>query len=403
MKRIAGCFKQLIGIFGVVWFFAFVLLGCSKPENKILGKWEGTKSTDTLEFFKDGNLSLVMHGRSMGGSYKFVDEDHIKIDLGAQGDRIGNFNGPIINEISFSTRPQDPKPLLILTEPNKMTSKWVRPEVKAKARQGESDNRANEKSPQSSDADINNFTNTIGMELKLIPAGSFVMGKPDSLITAGDADAPQHRVTLTKPYYLGIYEVTQEQYEKVMGANPSRSVGSKKPVGNVSWNNAKVFCMKLSEIEKRAYRLPTEAEWEYACRAGTTTEFYWGDAFDDTFAYNLYGDKDKILSPQNVGTLKPNAWGLFDMSGNVGEWCEDWFVNRFLFSTGEQVDPKGPPEGARGVLGRVIRGGAFNVDTTGCRSSSREAGNPNKPDGDSFGTNMGAVGFRVLTVPAPGK
>ncbi len=141
-----------------------------------------------------------------------------------------------------------------------------------------------------SDADC--ITNTIGMKLKLIPAGSFKMGSSSFEAGRDDDEEPLRDVKITKSFYLCVYEVTQKQYEEVMGSNPvmdyyrSEFIGPKKPVVLVSWDDAQAFCKKLSEIEKQEYRLPTEAEWEYACRAGTTTAYYWGDAFDGKFSWS---------------------------------------------------------------------------------------------------------------------
>ncbi len=191
-------------------------------------------------------------------------------------------------------------------------------------------------------------TNSIGMKLALIPAGKFLMGSPkdekDRLLAE-----EQHEVSITKPFYLGVYEVTQAEYEKVMENNPScfsangdgkYSVNdmdtSRFPVENVSWDDAVAFCKKLSELpeEKKAgrvYRLPTEAEWEYACRAGTKTPFHYGDSLSSKQAnfcgHFPYGGADKgpwLKRTAKVDTYAANAFGLYDMHGNVWEWCQDW-------------------------------------------------------------------------------
>ncbi len=160
------------------------------------------------------------------------------------------------------------------------------------------------------------------MKLRLIPAGEFTMGSPG---TESDrrADETQHRVTLTKPFYLGVTEVTQEQYQKVMGSNPSGFKGPQNPVEQVSWNDAVAFCRKLSELPSEksggyVYRLPTEAEWEYACRAGTTTTYSFGDSESELGAYAWYIDNSgRTTHP--VGGKRPNACGLYGMHGNVFE------------------------------------------------------------------------------------
>ena len=171
----------------------------------------------------------------------------------------------------------------------------------------------------------NVITNSIGMKLVLIPAGEFLMGSPESDSDAPDEEKPQHKVRISKPFYLGVTEVTQEQYERVMGENPSRFKGDpQRPVEKVSWEDAVAFCRKLSEKEGRTYRLPTEAEWEYACRAGSQTKWSFGDDDSALKEYAWYLDNaDSTTHP--VAQKKPNAWGLYDMHGNVWEWCQDWY------------------------------------------------------------------------------
>jgi len=152
--------------------------------------------------------------------------------------------------------------------------------------------------------------NSIAMKLTLIKPGSFMMGSDSGIPN----EKPVHKVTLTEPFYIGVHEVTQEQYEKVMKANPAYFKGPKRPVEAVSWNDAQEFCRRLSKMENRRYRLPTEAEWEYACRAGTSTEYYWGSNFDPRYAWLTHKSGQ---ATHDVGTRLPNAWGLYDMSGNV--------------------------------------------------------------------------------------
>ena len=223
------------------------------------------------------------------------------------------------------------------------------------------------------------ITNSIGMKFKKIPAGSFMMGSPEDEKGRDDDEGPRHKVIISRPFYIGVYEVTQKQYEKVMGKNPSEYKGSYRPVEEVSWNDAKKFCEKLSEMEgNRTYRLPTEAEWEYACRAGTKTAYYWGDEMDGEYCW--YDENSNNTDP--VGTRKPNKWGLYDMSGNVWEWCEDWYSNS-EYPSFERRDPKGPSSGSR----RVNRGGGWRTSPGNCRSANRSNLTPrNTP---------GALGFRV--------
>ncbi len=201
--------------------------------------------------------------------------------------------------------------------------------------------------------------NSVGMRFKLIPAGSFRMGSNSS--EANSDESPVHRVTITRPFYIGVYEVTQEQYESVMGTNPSRFRGSNRPVEQVSWNDAVEFCRRLSEIEGVTYRLPTEAEWEYACRAGTTTEYYWGSDSAGRYAWN---SENSGRQTHDVGQKRPNAWGLYDMAGNVWEWCSDWYGS---YGRSAQVDPRGPSSGD----GRVLRGGSWADDPRNLRVSNR--------------------------------
>jgi len=216
------------------------------------------------------------------------------------------------------------------------------------------------------------ITNSIGMKLVLIPAGEFLMGSPDSDKEARDDEKPQHRVRITRPFYLGVTEVTQGQYRAVTGQGPGRFKGSDDlPVVGVSWNDAIAFCDKLSALEKgqlggARYRLPTEAEWEYACRGGSTTRYSFGDnaASLGEFAWHK-GNSDGTTHP--VGQKRPNAFGLFDMHGNVREWCSDGYQGDFYarlpvdyqgdFYARLPVDnPVCPFEGA---TDRVIRGGCW--------------------------------------------
>ena len=199
----------------------------------------------------------------------------------------------------------------------------------------------------------------VKLEMILIPAGNFKMGSPAS----EDGRYDEHEVTLTKSYYMGKYEVTQEQWESVMGNNPSsRTKGAKLPVTNVSWEDCQEFIEKLNGITKGKYRLPTEAEWEYACRAGTKTAYSFGAKITPKDAN--YGDS-KLGKPIEVGSYKPNTFGLYDMHGNVWEWCEDyWFKD---YPWGAVIDPKGPAKGEY----RVLRGGSFNYYVSVARSSDR--------------------------------
>jgi formylglycine-generating enzyme required for sulfatase activity len=194
-----------------------------------------------------------------------------------------------------------------------------------------------------------------------IPAGTFTRDQGESA----------HKVTLTQPFHLGQYEVTQEQYKQVMGKNPSGFKDAAHPVETVNWNEAVEFCRKLSAMpqEKSAgfvYRLPTDAEWEYASRAGTTTGFSFGDASAEMGNYGwLTSNSQETTHP--VGQKKPNPWGLYDMYGNVWEWCLDWDGRRSSGSSVSVTDPTGPASGSL----RVFRGGGWKSSPRNCRPDNR--------------------------------
>ena len=204
------------------------------------------------------------------------------------------------------------------------------------------------------------------MVLVLIPPGEFLMGSPDSDALAGGSEKPQHRVQISEPFYLGMCEVTQEQYRRVTGENPSRYKGdAQRPVERVSWNDAVEFCRQLSDTEGREYRLPTEAEWEYACRAGSTTKWCFGDSTAGLEDYAWYSANSGGQT-HPVGQKSPNAWGLHDMHGNVYEWCADWYGPGYYRNS-----PPYDPIGAASGSDRVRRGGCWAGDAGRCRSASR--------------------------------
>jgi formylglycine-generating enzyme required for sulfatase activity len=243
------------------------------------------------------------------------------------------------------------------------------------------------------------LTNSIGMKLVLIPAGSFLMGSPRTEVGHGE-DEQQHEVEITQPFYLGVYEVTQDEYKRVVGSNPSKSAQQagdtgRFPVEWVSWEEAVEFCRKLSDLpgEKEAgriYRLPTEAEWEYACRekAGASP-FYFGDTLASRDAnikpsaarWDDVGGPE-LKRPTQVGSYKPNGFGLYDMHGNVWEWCADWY-DKGYYAISPKTDPQGPPTGSV----RVLRGGSWFREAVDCRSAVRNWGAPKERSPD--------VGFRV--------
>jgi formylglycine-generating enzyme required for sulfatase activity/serine/threonine protein kinase len=224
------------------------------------------------------------------------------------------------------------------------------------------------------------FANSIGMEFVPIRPGSFRMGSRPG--EAGRAlDESQHDVEITRAFFLGAFEVTQGQYEAVMKKNPSHFTaanggGPDHPVDNVSWEDADAFCKALTELDAerkagRVYRLPTEAEWEYACRAGKTTPFHFGDVLSLELAnFRDVDGKERATKP--VGSSdKANDWGLFDMHGNVWEWCQDWYDPGYYRSgpvVGLWRDPPGPAKGTQ----RVLRGGSYDSPATHCRSAHRD-------------------------------
>jgi formylglycine-generating enzyme required for sulfatase activity len=216
----------------------------------------------------------------------------------------------------------------------------------------------------------------VKLEMVLIPAGKFKMGDPGA----------DHEVTLTKPFYMGKYEVTQEQWESVMGKNPSDTKGAKLPVTDVSWEDCQEFIKKLNKMTDGGYRLPTESEWEYACRAGTTTAYSFGDKITPKDANYFYVRDPKIVKPVAVGSYKPNAFGLYDMHGNVWEWCED---RDAAYPKESVIDPKGPARGEKSV---VLRGGTYVHRESSVRSSYRSSRIPDE-------RSSTGLGFRLARTP----
>ncbi len=253
---------------------------------------------------------------------------------------------------------------------------------------------------------VPHITNSIGMKLVLIPAGKFMMGSPKDEQGRRDNEE-QHEVEITQPFYMGMYTVTQEEYARVMLNNPScfTATGGGKdkvqgmdtgrfPVEYVSWDDAVAFCQKLSEMPEekavgRVYRLPTEAQWEYACRAGTTTAFHFGNSLSSEQAnFNggaPYGDAAKGIflgRTTAVGSYPANAFGLFDMHGNVNQWCADWYVDNPHGGKDSEVNTQ--------ASHRVVRGGGWHYYGGDCRSASRSGYEP--------GYRIYNLGFRVAAV-----
>ena len=230
------------------------------------------------------------------------------------------------------------------------------------------------------------FTNELGMTFNLLPSGTFMMGSPETELGRNDNEI-QHEVTETQGFYMQTTEVTQGQWQAVMGENPSRfqNCGLDCPVENVSWDGIQEFLTRLNNqtADPVDYRLPTEAEWEYAARAGSDTAFYEGDITvsegndpilntlgwylensDANYAGCVERDGGRCTGPQPVSGKNPNVWGLYDMHGNVWEWCSDWYGD---YPSGSVTDPHGPSSGG----GRVVRGGSWDYFAAYCRSASR--------------------------------
>ena len=241
--------------------------------------------------------------------------------------------------------------------------------------------------------------NSIGMKFIAIPSGSFLMGVGDGVRGAYDSEKPQHAVTITKPFHIGKYEVTQAEWEAVMGSNPytldrsnsfynlpgmaARITRPDHPA-TVSWDDAQQFIARLNAKEgHNRYRLPTEAEWEYAARAGTTTAYSFGDNADDLNRYAWFGEDFARGGTHPVGKKLPNPWGLYDVHGNAWEWVQDYYSDSY-YRESPSSDPRGPAAGRQ----HVVRGGSWHQTSDSWRSSFRK---PYPP------TYRGiSIGFRLV-------
>ena len=239
------------------------------------------------------------------------------------------------------------------------------------------------------------FTNTLEMSFVLIPSGTFTMGSPTNEPHRGSSEV-RHQVTISKPFYMQTTEVTVKQWHSIMGRRMMmfRQGADNVPVTRVSWFDCMEFIKRLNKLGQGRYRLPTEAEWEYAARAGTSTAYSWGDTINCEKA--MYGNnslKDdvcqfyyrsiglKMDQPAPVKTYKPNPWGLYDMHGNVWEWCMDWYGD---YGEKPVIDPKGPESGNM----RIRRGGSWFKYGYSCRSANRSFGHP--------ATRYNTTGFRLV-------
>ncbi|TAF07438.1 MAG: formylglycine-generating enzyme family protein [Nostocales cyanobacterium] len=262
------------------------------------------------------------------------------------------------------------------------------------------------KQPQPSNSHTS-FTEDLGngvfLEMIAIPGGSFLMGSPENEPERDDSESPQHRVTI-QPFYMGKFTVTQAQWERVavlpkvkqdLNPKPSHFKGKNRPVERVSWLDAQEFCARISKTTGKKYRLPSEAEWEYACRAGTTTPFYFGDNittdlanYNGNYPYNSGAKGEYRQQTTDVGSFPPNAFGLYDMHGNVWEWCEDDLHNNYI---------NAPVDGTAWICRsnntiKVLRGGSWYNYISKCRCATRSF--------DLFDNyNPFFYGFRVVRVP----
>jgi formylglycine-generating enzyme required for sulfatase activity len=266
--------------------------------------------------------------------------------------------------------------------------------------------------PAWAEAQGRTYRNAFGMEFVPVPAGSFTMGRSSDREDGGSDELPAHHVTISAPFYMQTTEVTQGQWMAVMGANPSQFKGSNNPVEQVSWDDITVFLKTLNDREgcKGCYRLPTEAEWEYAYRAGTTDTYYWGGDAGALGQYARYGDfgddtplgRDSGISSRQhgrhmdsgdkthpVGQLKPNAWGLYDMAGNVWEWVQDCYHQTYAGAPTDGAAWTGVCEtSSYGPVYRVLRGGSWDFCPYSCRAADR---NSNVPE-----HRHNLIGFRVV-------
>jgi formylglycine-generating enzyme required for sulfatase activity len=284
-----------------------------------------------------------------------------------------------IAAIEKALQPQRPKPQAPIPSNNLKTFSF---EVVTTDARGNITNRRN--------ASAKYFTEDLGngvtLEMVEILGGTFIMGSPKSEAKRGSNEGPQHQVTVPS-FYMGKYELTQVQYEAIIGTNPSNFKGDNRPVERVSWNNAVEFCKKLSQKTGKKYRLPSEAEWEYACRAGTTTPFYFGESitpdlvnYDGNYTYASAPKGKYRRQTTDVGTFPPNSFGLYDMHGNVWEWCQDDYKNDYINAPTDGSALTSPSRSAK-----LLRGGSWFLIPVYCRSAFRSY-----YDLDDF------IGFRVV-------
>jgi formylglycine-generating enzyme required for sulfatase activity len=248
------------------------------------------------------------------------------------------------------------------------------------------------------------LTNAVGMKLVLVPAGAFLMGAPEDEPHRSADEGPPHRVNIKRAFYAGVYPVTEREFTAVTGYNPTRltrrgASGPEYPVCGVSWEEAMGFCEELSRLPAeepagRVYQLPTEAEWEYACRAGTRAAFAFGASlssrqanFNGNYPYGDARGGPFLGCPSRVGSYAANAWGLFDMHGNVWEWCNGYYYDEEHYRTAPRREEDDRP-GGKPADPRTLRGGCWNSRGWRCRSADRYRCTP--------GAGNDTIGFRVI-------
>ena len=287
-----------------------------------------------------------------------------------------------IAAIEKALQPQRPKPQAPIPSNNLKTFSF---EVVTTDARGNITNRRKESAKYFTE----DLGNGVTLEMVEILGGTFIMGSPKSEAKRGSNEGPQHQVTVPS-FYMGKYELTQVQYQAIIGTNPSNFKGDNRPVEGVNWNNAVEFCKKLSQKTGKKYRLPSEAEWEYACRAGTTTPFYFGESitpdlvnYDGNYTYASAPKGKYRQQTTDVGTFPPNSFGLYDMHGNVWEWCQDDYKNDYINAPTDGSALTSPSRSAK-----LLRGGSWYVNPGICRSAYR-----NNYD---LVSNDDVIGFRVV-------
>ncbi|MEH2421830.1 MAG: bifunctional serine/threonine-protein kinase/formylglycine-generating enzyme family protein [Nostoc sp.] len=322
----------------------------------------------------------------MGASFSFaIVVEKLLLNNSAQKKVLPSTSSIPANNIPVPSPKETPALPKISVNPKEFALKTFQFEVMKVDKQGNSTTI----SPGQANFFIEDLGNGNTLEMVEIPGGQFLMGSPLTEKERNPNEGPQHLMTV-KPFFMGKFTVTQEQYQAVMEINPSSFQGAKRPVEQVSWNDAVIFCQKLSLITSKSYRLPTEAEWEYAARATTTTPFYFGETITTKIA-NYNGEYTYGSAPQgenrqetvDVGSLPANAFGLYEMHGNVWEWCQDKYHN----------DYRGmPADGSAWVSGNnnpcLLRGGSWFSQSSVCRSSARLDGSNSDVATD--------YGFRVV-------